>query len=278
MSSVTSELTAMQTATAQNKYKEMQKDGPSQELDGDAFLYLMMEQLKQQDPTNPMDNSQMLAQQAAFSQVQELQNLSKEMSQNNMIIQATGLVGKNVTVIDPNDTSKTITGKVDSANFTSSSATVVVGGVEYPLGLVMSVGDNLSTSGISGTPTDNDTIRKTKLGDLNNISGLTSGAMTLRVQDASGFVKNNVIQISRDMTVEDLVKQLNVAGAEAELKNGKIVVSPKNESYSIAIIDGDYTDMNAKATNFVTRAGFEMIYGDSISYGSKILDVQSATN
>ena len=60
------ELVSMQTNTAVNQSKNKT---PSQELDGDAFLMLMLEQLKNQDPTNPMDNSEMLAQQAQFSQL-----------------------------------------------------------------------------------------------------------------------------------------------------------------------------------------------------------------
>lgn len=272
-----SELTAMQTATAQNKYKEQQANGPSQKLDGDAFLYLMMEQLKNQDPTNPMDNSEMLSQQAQFSQVQELQNLSDAISQNNMIVQATSLVGKTVTVIDPNDTSKTITGTVESANFTNSAATVVIDGVEYPLGLIASVGTEASA--ISGTPTSDSEIGKIKIGDLNMLNGVTEGAITLRVQDINNNnrITNNVIEISRSMTVNDLVKELNVAGVTAEVKNGKIVITPKDENYGIAINDGNINDANAKASNFVQKAGFSLADADKGSYASKVLDVQKET-
>lgn len=277
MSNIQTELNAMLSATAQNKYKEQQANGPTQELDGDAFLYLMMEQLKNQDPTNPMDNSEMLSQQAQFTQVQELQNLSEAMSQNNMIVQATSLVGKNVTVIDPNDTTKTITGMVESANFTNSAATVVIDGVDYPLGLVASVGTEASTQ--VGTPTSAEEIGKTKLRDLNMLSGITEGAITLRVQDGSNnnFITNHVIDISRDMTVNDLVKKFNVAGVSAEIQDGKIVLTPKGDNYAIAINDGNINNTNAQSSNFVTKAGFGLHDADEGSYASKVLDVQKAT-
>lgn len=274
MVNISSELNALQNATAQNKYKEQQANGPSQELDGDAFLFLMMEQLKQQDPTNPMDNSEMLSQQAQFSQVQELQNLSSAISQNNMIVQATSLVGKTVTVIDPNDTTKTITGTVDSANFTNSAATVVIDGVAYPLGLVASVGTDAST--VEGTPSSDSDIGKTKIGDLNTLSGVTEGAITLRVQDKNNNnrITNHVIQVSRSMTVNDLVKELNVAGVSAEIKDGKIVITPKDENYGIAINDGNINDQNAKKSNFVEKAGFGLDDAAIGSYASKVLDVK----
>lgn len=274
MTNIQSELNAMLSATAQNKYKEQQANGPTQELDGDAFLYLMMEQLKNQDPTNPMDNSEMLSQQAQFTQVQELQNLSESISQNNMIVQATSLVGKTVTVIDPNDTTKTITGTVESANFTSSAATVVIDGVEYPLGLVAAVGTESTTQ--SGTPSSAEEIGKTKIRDLNMLDGVTEGAITLRVQDTNNNnrITNHVIEISRDITVDDLIKKFNVAGVNAEIKDGKIVLTPTGDNIAIAINDGNINNANAQSSNFVTKAGFGLDDADKGSYASKVLDTQ----
>lgn len=147
----TQDLLNLQNATAQQKLADKNANGPSQELDQDAFLMLMMEQLKNQDPLNPMDNSQMLTQQAQFTQISELQKMNSTLNTSNMIMQATSLVGKEVTLVDPDDTTKTITGTVSSANFTSSTATVTVNGKEYPLGLVTNVSD-----GSIVTPPDTD--------------------------------------------------------------------------------------------------------------------------
>ena len=195
-----------------------------------------------------------------------------------MIVQATSLVGKTVTVIDPNDTTKTITGTVDSANFTSSAATVVIDGVEYPLGLVASVGTEASSE--AGTPSSAEEIGKTKIRDLNMLDGVTEGAITLRVQDGSNnnFITNHVIEISRDMTVNDLVKKFNVAGVSAEIQDGKIVLTPKSDDIAIAINDGNINNANAQSSNFVTKAGFGLYDADDGSYASKILDVQKDTN
>ncbi len=44
---------------------------PLGNLDANAFLELLIAQLKNQDPTQPMDSSQFVAQLATFSQVQE---------------------------------------------------------------------------------------------------------------------------------------------------------------------------------------------------------------
>ena len=176
LGSIQQELVNMQSNTAVNKAKEQAANGASQELDGDAFLMLMLEQLKNQDPMDPMDNSEMLAQQAQFTQLTELQKLNESISTNNMIQQANDLVGKTVQIVDPNNTSRLITGVVSSANFTNGTATVTVNGKEYPLGLVAAITD--------GAPaTDDKLIGDKKLSELNGASGITEGYVTLTTQD-----------------------------------------------------------------------------------------------
>lgn len=61
-------------------------------LDKEAFLQLLVAQMQNQDPLEPQDNSQMVAQLAAFSQVEELQNMSTTLNQS----QASDLLGKTV--------------------------------------------------------------------------------------------------------------------------------------------------------------------------------------
>ncbi len=58
---------------------------PDQELDRDAFLQLLVLQLQNQDPTEPMDNQQLLAQLAQFTALEQANNLTDsvdEMSGN----------------------------------------------------------------------------------------------------------------------------------------------------------------------------------------------------
>jgi flagellar basal-body rod modification protein FlgD len=68
------------------------------------FLKLMLTQLQNQDPTNPMDNSEFLSQIAQFSTVTGVQDLNKSFSglstalQSNQALQASSLVGRTVLV------------------------------------------------------------------------------------------------------------------------------------------------------------------------------------
>ena len=68
-------------------------------LDKDSFLQLLVAQMKYQDPLEPASNTEYIAQLATFSQVEELQNVSKSMTN----AQANGLMGKTVVLKTTSD-------------------------------------------------------------------------------------------------------------------------------------------------------------------------------
>lgn len=261
-SSIQQELVNMQSNTAVNRAKELQESGASQELDGDAFLMLMLEQLKNQDPMDPMDNSEMLAQQAQFTQIQELQKMNETLSSNNIIQQANSLVGKTVQIVDPNNTSRLITGVVTSANFTGDSATITVNGTEYPLGLVAAVTDGAAASSA-------EVIQNKKLSELNNVSSLTDGYITITTQNSDYQKTNTYIKITSSMTVEDLQKELKSAGLDSSIQNGILTISKGNYK-SIGITNGKTDDAYASASNIVTA--FEMFQSENGDLETAILD------
>ena len=80
---------ALLTEEQLEKLNKIEKDETNnkrianQELDKDAFLTLMTTQLKYQNPLEPMDNKEMVAQMAQFSSVEQLNNLAAAMGVNN---------------------------------------------------------------------------------------------------------------------------------------------------------------------------------------------------
>ena len=71
-------------------------------IDKDAFLKLLVAQLKNQDPSSPQDSSQWAAQMAQFSTVEQLTNLattSAKSAKSAAMSQAVALLGKTVSYI-----------------------------------------------------------------------------------------------------------------------------------------------------------------------------------
>jgi flagellar basal-body rod modification protein FlgD len=112
--------------------------GKSRSLaDQDTFLKLLVAQLKYQDPTNPSDSTQFLAQTAQFTQVEKLGQIA-EMLSAQQLIGASALVGRTVTYQDA--AGLTQTGVVTKTKLNGDSEpTLVVGNTDVQLSKVTEV-------------------------------------------------------------------------------------------------------------------------------------------
>lgn len=102
-------------------------------LDKDAFLRLLVEQLKNQDPMNPQDSSQFIAQLATFSSLEQLTNLNNSVQQMKHcqdMMQASTLIGKRVG-IETEDGA--VTGMVEKVVIGSDNVNVFVDGKAYDI-------------------------------------------------------------------------------------------------------------------------------------------------
>jgi len=84
-------------------------------LDYDAFLQLMIAQMKNQDPTDPMDSSEYMAQLASFSQVeQSIMTNSKldSLLTASSLEQANALIGRTVTSSDGKTSGEVVSVKI----------------------------------------------------------------------------------------------------------------------------------------------------------------------
>lgn len=142
MSDIASTLISMQNTTNQQKAATAAQTGATQELGEDTFLQLMLEQLKYQDPLDPMDNTEFLTQQAQFTQVSSLQSIEQSLTAFNSYSQAAAMVGRDVVIKDPNNAENFIYGTVDTVNFNGTEASVTVGEKEYPLSSVVQLHAN----------------------------------------------------------------------------------------------------------------------------------------
>ncbi len=115
-------------------------ENPGAMLDRDAFLKLLVAQLKYQDPTKPADASQMLAQSAQLTMVDRLNELTtayQESAASQRLSLAGTIVGRDVTFVDGDGARLTAT--VESASIENDQLTVVAGGYSVPFGAILSV-------------------------------------------------------------------------------------------------------------------------------------------
>jgi flagellar hook assembly protein FlgD len=108
-------------------------------LDKDAFLQLLVAQLKYQDPTKPVDSSEFLAQTAQFTLVEKFDQLAeadKALLASTQTQTATAMVGKAITW---SDATGTHSGTVTSVTIANGTPKLRVGQVDVPMDTVTSV-------------------------------------------------------------------------------------------------------------------------------------------
>lgn len=99
----------------------------------ESYFKLLSAQLAHQDMTNPMDNSEMMAQMTQMAMVQSLGTMTSNMKEEMALTKTTylaGLIGKEVTVKLPNAENSLIegspkekTGVIESVNLSGKEAT-----------------------------------------------------------------------------------------------------------------------------------------------------------
>jgi flagellar basal-body rod modification protein FlgD len=115
---------------------------PKDTLGKDAFLKLLVAQLRYQDPSNPTDSSQFMSQTAQFTQVEKLDEIAKAntaMLAAQNLFATSGLVGRTVTYTGADGTD--VSGVVSSATFGFEGPVLKVGtpAVDVPVGAVKEI-------------------------------------------------------------------------------------------------------------------------------------------
>jgi flagellar basal-body rod modification protein FlgD len=131
------------------------RNAGKKDLGKDAFLQLLVAQLKNQDPQKPMDDTSFIAEMAQFSSLEQMQNLNQTMTKQQQfqsLTQASGMIGKYVSLQDSADNSMTITGQVSEVRSNGSTVNVVIDGKEYDSSTITNVSDKPLT-GAAGSAT-----------------------------------------------------------------------------------------------------------------------------
>ena len=115
--------------------------------DKDAFMQILVAQMKYQDPMEPTSNTEYISQYATFTQVEQLSNMANAMS----LSRASEMVGKTVVVSQTNsETGKTteVEGIVDFVTYSGNKAYLNINGTNYDIDDVSQVLDPNYSSAI----------------------------------------------------------------------------------------------------------------------------------
>ncbi len=117
-------------------------------LDPSAFLNLFVTQLQYQDPTAPMDPSQMTTVLAQLTTVQDLSNLQTSFQQS----LADGMIGDTVTYTS-SATGASATGTVTASEVQNGTVGVVIGGSFVSLSSVTEIAPTSTSSSTTSSTT-----------------------------------------------------------------------------------------------------------------------------
>ncbi len=118
---------------------ESTKESGSSSMNKEAFLQILVAQMKYQDPLEPTSNSEYISQYATFSELEQMQNVSHSVN----MTRASSLIGQTV-VMQSTDSSgnvRYVQGTVDYVQFEGNTAKLCIGGSYYDIDDLYSVLD-----------------------------------------------------------------------------------------------------------------------------------------
>ncbi|WP_150308019.1 flagellar hook assembly protein FlgD [Planctomonas psychrotolerans] len=107
---------------------------PKQTMDGEVFMSLLVSQLRNQDPSSPMDTNEMIAQTTQLAMMEKISQLTTTNEENfslQMRMAASALLGQEVSFARADGTS--VTGVASAVSFAGAVPKVTVGGEEVAM-------------------------------------------------------------------------------------------------------------------------------------------------
>ncbi|MCM1100904.1 MAG: flagellar hook capping protein [Clostridium sp.] len=187
----------VETASQSSLHKT---NSSSDGMDKDAFLQLLVAQMRYQDPLEPTSNTEYIAQYAQFSQVEQMQNMAASMD----LQRASQLVGKEVYIKTTNSSgeSEYVRGKVDYVVYESGKAYLSINEALYSIEDLDTVVDQEYINAY-------DKAEKfvTALNKLPNVNGIDHGDLS----DIDELEKtyNEMNDYEKTFIASDKVKELN---------------------------------------------------------------------
>ncbi len=112
----------------------------SNAMNGDDFMLLLLAQLKHQNPMEPMNDNELMAQFTQLNSLNELQNIGqalKDLANSDKLPQASNLIGKQVEVASADG--QGVVGVVSGVSLVNDQIMLSLGDQELPLDDLISV-------------------------------------------------------------------------------------------------------------------------------------------
>ena len=224
------------------------------ELGKDDFLNLLVTSLRFQDPLNPTDDKEFIAQLAQFSALEQMQNLNSSFTAT----RAYSLIGKSILahVKDPSTGEVTeVSGDVTSVTYSGGKYYVVVRGKEVPVEDIIEVAEGAYAS-------------QNNLSQFTGIIGCLVNGIVYNPLDGdmikvSGVVKSLQKGIYEDYAVLDGVS-VEIAGLNTTVKTtdveyvrNKLTTAWENGEYIDIIIKDSSTGKRVPVTAIITDLEFD---------------------
>ncbi|HPU78585.1 MAG TPA: flagellar hook capping FlgD N-terminal domain-containing protein [Thermosynergistes sp.] len=133
-------MTVTGVGTTTEMYSTAQTREIKTELDKDSFLRILVAQLTNQDPLEPLKDTEFIAQMAQFSELEQMMNISKQLDNLTMLslLSSGGLVGRTVSFFD--EAGEEASSRVLSVRFGDGDMTLeLASGEGIPLGAILSI-------------------------------------------------------------------------------------------------------------------------------------------
>lgn len=189
-------------------------------LGKDDFLKLLITQLQHQDPTNPMQDTDYIAQMATFSELEQMSNMSKAMEefvegqQQNQMVAYSQFVGKKITY------HQVVEGTAENDQPTIVEGNGIVSSIKFKEGTVQFVledGTKLSPANVSSV---HDLPAANRLSEASHLIGkritwMAEGEKEKTATVTSASIKNGLIQLEVNddlhskLSLEDIIKIVN---------------------------------------------------------------------
>lgn len=207
-------------------------------MDKEAFLQLLVAQMKYQDPLEPTSNTEYIAQYAQFSQVEQMQNMSNSMD----LQRASALVGKEVyikTTTSSGDT-KLVQGRVDYVSYENNKAYLYINEQKYSIDDLDSVVDTDYLNAYNKAY--NFTVKMNKLPNVNGIDqsdGETIDELEKEYNEMNDYEKSFLAKdtvtslnkyIERMKEIREAAEEAAGKDSESEKEDGETEETDSTES------------------------------------------------